>query len=56
MLVAVLGIVLFWPAVRGEFVWDNRGLLGAGNPSVDECRDALAGFTRASASATTDRC
>lgn len=37
---------LFWPATRGEFVWDDRGLLGTDNGSVDEWQDVVSGFTR----------
>ena len=46
VLIAVLTAALFWPAVRGEFVWDDRGLLGTDNGSVNEWWDVVTGFGR----------
>ncbi|MEO6026644.1 MAG: hypothetical protein ABIR79_07255, partial [Candidatus Binatia bacterium] len=46
VVVGVLTFVLYRPVERGEFVWDDMGLLGANNHSVDEWSDAIAGFSR----------
>lgn len=46
VLVGALTFALYRPAERGEFVWDDMGLLGANNQSVDEWSDAIAGFRR----------
>jgi tetratricopeptide (TPR) repeat protein len=46
LLVGLLAFALFRPAEHGEFVWDDMGLLGANNQSVDEWSDAIAGFRR----------
>jgi Flp pilus assembly protein TadD len=46
LLVGIATIAVFWPASRGEFVWDDGGLITQHPEWLDEWSDAAAAFGR----------